>query len=120
MGGGRMGGRRVHGVHRVTLWICLMGGWVGVHKIKYFNIVTFYGWVSNLLWVGEYMHPPYEPSNHPPHHARHHHSHNHTHTHPMNPPLKCHSIHILWMVHGVGGGWWWGGWRVHREGGHVV
>ena len=28
---------------------------------------------------------------------------------------KCHSvtIHILWMVHGVGGGWWWGGWKVH-------
>ena len=40
---------------RVTLWICLIGGWVGVHKIKYFNIVT--------SWVGEYMHPHYEPSN---------------------------------------------------------
>ena len=24
------------------------------------------------------------------------------------------------MVHGVGGGWWWGGWRVHGVGGGGV
>ena len=49
-------------------------------------------------------------------------------THQTYP--KCHSvtIHILWMVHGVGGcvvewwlegswgGWWWGGgWKVHGK-----
>ena len=36
-------------------------------------------------------------------------------THPPIKHIQCHSvtIHILWMVHGVGGGWWWGGWRVH-------
>ena len=35
---------------------------------------------------------------------------------------KCHSItiHVLWMVHGVSGGWWWDGWRVHRVGEWVV
>ena len=41
-------------------------------------------------------------------------------THQKYP--KCHSvtIHIFWMVHGVGGGWWWGGWRVHGVGWCVV
>ena len=62
---------------RVTLWICLMGGWVCVHKIKYFNIVT--------LWVSEYMHPPHEASNHPPHH--------HTPTQPMNSPTTHPTTH---------------------------
>ena len=63
---------------RVTLWMCLMGGWVGVHKIKYFNIVTLYWWVSiytnhmNPSTIHPHHHPdhhtPHEPSNHPPHH----------------------------------------------------
>ena len=52
---------------RVTLWICLMGGWMGVYKIKYFNIVTVHGWVSICT---HHMKPP---TTHP------------TTTHPMNP-----------------------------------
>ena len=40
---------------RVTLWICLMGGWVGVHKIKSFNIVAVHGWVSICTHL---MNPP--------------------------------------------------------------
>ena len=66
--------------------------------------------------VGAYIHPPIKGYNvkifnfmntHPP-------------THQTYP--KCHSvtIHVLWMVHGVGGGWWWGGWRVHGVDGCVV
>ena len=41
-------------------------------------------------------------------------------THQTYP--KCHSatIHVLWMVHGVSGGWWLGGWRVHGVGEWVV
>ena len=41
-------------------------------------------------------------------------------THQTYP--KCHSvtIHILWRVHGVDGGWWWGGWRVHLVGWWVM
>ena len=40
-------------------------------------------------------------------------SYEHPPTHQTYP--KCYSvtIHVLWMVHGVGGGWWSGGWRVH-------
>ena len=32
--------------HRVTLWICLMGGLVGVHKMKYYDIITVHVLVS--------------------------------------------------------------------------
>ena len=82
---------------RMTLWICLMGGWVGVHKIKSFNIVTLYGWVSVCIHPmnPSTIHPPctppphthtlHEPSNHPPHELSNHPSH-HPLTHPINPP----------------------------------
>ena len=39
---------------RVTLWKCLMGGWVCFHKIKYFNIVTVHGWVSICVMILHY------------------------------------------------------------------
>ena len=38
---------------------------------------------------------------------------NHPPTHQTYPKYHSVTIHTLWMVHGVGGGWWWGGWRVH-------
>ena len=54
-------------------------------------------WTSKQLWcnISFYEHPP---------------------THQTYP--KCHLVtkHKLWMAHGVGGGWWWDGWRVHRVG----
>ena len=42
-----------------------------------------------------------------------------------HPPIKhiqsvTVTIHVLWMVHGVCGGWWWDGWRVHGVGEWVV
>ena len=39
----------------------MFDGWVGVHKIKSFNIVTVHGWMHILppcSWVGAYTHPP--------------------------------------------------------------
>ena len=41
-------------------------------------------------------------------------------THQTYPKHHSVTIHILWMVHGVDGGWWWGGWRVHGVGEWVV
>ena len=104
MGGG-VGSWRVHGVGG-----CLDGSWGGwVCGGGVYGGVD--GW--RVHGVGAYTHPPIKSYNvkmfnfmntHPP-------------THQTYP--KCHSvtIHILWMVHGVGGGWWWGGWRVHGVGG---
>ena len=62
---------------RVTLWICLMGGWVVVHKVKYFNIVTVHGWVSICT------HSINSPTTHPTMHPT---TYTTTHTHPLNPP----------------------------------
>ena len=79
---------------RVTLWICSMGGWVGVHKIKYFNIVTVHGWVSICTHsmipltptppppTSPHTHPAHEPSNHPPYH--------HPPHEPFNHPITTH------------------------------
>ena len=104
--GWKLGGWRVHGVGGcVMVWV-VVGGWLegswgewvcggvsgGVHG-------GVGGWRVN--GVGAYTHPPMNSynvkifnfmNNHPP-------------THQIYP--KCHSvtIHILWMVHGVGGGW---------------
>ena len=55
----------------VTLWICSMDGWVGVHKVKYFNIVTVHGWVSMCT------NPMNPPTTHP--------TTIHTTTHPHTP-----------------------------------
>ena len=100
--GGGVGGCRVHGVGGCG---CVGGG--GVHG-------GVDGW--RVHGVGAYTHPPIKGYNvtifhfmntHPP-------------THQTYP--KCHSvtINILWMVHGVGGGWWWGGWTDQGMGGYVV
>ena len=99
VGSGDVGGCRVHGCGGV--------GGSGVHG-------GVDGWRDHE--VGAYTHPPIKSYNvkifnfmntHPPTHQTY---------------LKCHSvtIHILWMVHGVGGGWWWGDWMVHGVGGGEV
>ena len=101
-----MGGWRVHGV----------GGWVVVWVVV--------GWVvGGFPGVGAYTHPPMNSYNvkifnfmktQPPTHQTY---------------LKCHSvtIHILWRVHGVGGGGlvggfmgWVDGWVVGGFMGWVV
>ena len=86
-------------------WVVDGGGWCGGGGVD--------GW--RVHGVGADSHPPIKGYNvkifnfmktHPPIHR----------TYP-----KCHSvtISILWMVHGVGGGWQWCGWRVHRVGAYT-
>ena len=69
------------------------------------------GW--RVHGVGAYTHPPIKDDNVKIFNFMN----THLPTHRTYP--KCHSItiHILWMVHGVGGGWWWDGWLESSWGG---
>ena len=105
----------------------MVGGFMG-WVVGWWVVGGFMGWVGVVIWVvlgcmvgwleGSLFGCIYSPTHEqlqcqnisfyeqPP-------------THQTYP--KCHSvnIHMLWMVHGVGCGWWWGGWRVHRVGAYT-
>ena len=99
VGGGGVGSCRVHGVGG-----CGGMGGGGVHG-------GLGGW--RVHGVGAYTHPPMNSYNAKTFHFMN--------THPPIKHIQSHSvsIHVLWMVHGVGGWWWWDGLRVHGVGAYT-